>query len=443
MVNGEERGSYKNYKEAMYNISYDMDIVKDKEQYKVFSEGKEYGPYDMVYNYECGAHRDEKRNLDHSLHPFCYKNNNQEGCIVKGVDYGGYDMIVRDKRLWHETPGSLNCLKFIRSYNNKQWGFVVKKDDDFYAVVNGEQYGPYNDVRGLVVDDNDWAFGYRLDNYYYLMHNEHSYNLDLNIEDAEKWREGVFYSQEIHPLVLPFKETSVKNSSGDYVIAHGDLGECNIEFKNNDAYLQYKIDNKDYLYLKGEKFELEHPRIFPESRNPWYHRMINSSIEVIKKADGKYVSVNYDEKYITEIKDSELNAPTIKNEKMFSRLQGKIILKVEDAGRAYYVHPQTKRMHFLGRPNDAFQVMRSQGVGISNADLDRIAEVGVEFKNESDKDFANKQKGKIFLQIENNGEAWYVNPSDGRKYFLGRPDDAFRVMNELGLGISNKDFDSL
>jgi len=53
-------------------------------------------------------------------------------------------------------------------------------------------------------------------------------------------------------------------------------------------------------------------------------------------------------------------------------LKGKIILKVEDAGRAYYVHPQTKRMHFLGRPDDAFQVMRELGLGISNSDFDNL-----------------------------------------------------------------------
>ena len=58
-------------------------------------------------------------------------------------------------------------------------------------------------------------------------------------------------------------------------------------------------------------------------------------------------------------------------------------------------------------------------------------------------DFANKQKGKIFLQVEGKGEAWYINAKDGKRYFLGRPEDAFNVMRALGLGISNDDFNSL
>ncbi|MDD5032466.1 MAG: hypothetical protein PHR36_05540, partial [Patescibacteria group bacterium] len=48
-----------------------------------------------------------------------------------------------------------------------------------------------------------------------------------------------------------------------------------------------------------------------------------------------------------------------------------------------------------------------------------------------DKAFANKQKGKIFLQVEGHGEAWYVNTGDGKRYFLGKPADAFRVMRSV------------
>ncbi|MBI4250398.1 thermonuclease family protein [Candidatus Uhrbacteria bacterium] len=52
-------------------------------------------------------------------------------------------------------------------------------------------------------------------------------------------------------------------------------------------------------------------------------------------------------------------------------------------------------------------------------------------------------KGRIVLQVQQHGEAWYVNPTDGKRYFLGRPSSASVIMRELGLGISNKDFDSL
>jgi len=48
-----------------------------------------------------------------------------------------------------------------------------------------------------------------------------------------------------------------------------------------------------------------------------------------------------------------------------------------------------------------------------------------------DQDFADRQKGKILLQIEQGGEAWYVSMSDGKRYFLGRPIDGFKIMRNL------------
>jgi len=45
--------------------------------------------------------------------------------------------------------------------------------------------------------------------------------------------------------------------------------------------------------------------------------------------------------------------------------------------------------------------------------------------------FANKQKGRILLQVEGHGEAWYVNTGDGKRYFLGKPADAFRIMRSV------------
>jgi len=55
---------------------------------------------------------------------------------------------------------------------------------------------------------------------------------------------------------------------------------------------------------------------------------------------------------------------------------------------------------------------------------------------------ASKLRGRILIDVESHGEAWYVNPSNLQRYYLGRPSDAFSIMHQLGLGISNKDFDS-
>lgn len=163
---------------------------------------------------------------------------------------------------------------------------------------------------------------------------------------------------------------------------------------------------------------------------------------------------------------------------------GKILLQVEQNGEAWYVNPKTGMRHFLYKPEQAYQVMREEGVGITTQDLENIQigyyqltgndqdedgltddmekaigtnsalydtdgdtfSDGEEIQNgydplgtgiaKGDISFAKKQKGKIFLQVESHGEAWWVNPDDHKRYYLGRKDDAFSLMRAFGLGIT-------
>lgn len=54
----------------------------------------------------------------------------------------------------------------------------------------------------------------------------------------------------------------------------------------------------------------------------------------------------------------------------------------------------------------------------------------------------SKLSGRILLAVQSNGETWYVNPVNQQRYFLGGSLDALNIMQQLGLGITNKDFDS-
>jgi hypothetical protein len=107
-------------------------------------------------------------------------------------------------------------------------------------------------------------------------------------------------------------------------------------------------------------------------------------------------------------------------------LAGRILLQVENNGEAWYVSPVNRQRYFLGRPADAFFIMRQSGLGISNRDFDGLGrrELG-------------RLAGRIILKVEDKGKAYYINPVDLGVHYMGRPDDAFRVMRELGLGISN------
>lgn len=170
---------------------------------------------------------------------------------------------------------------------------------------------------------------------------------------------------------------------------------------------------------------------------------------------------------------------------------GYILLQVEERGEAWYVHPDSLMRYYLGRPQDAWQIMREQGIGISNDNLAKIP-IGLDYLmgadidqdglpnnlekalgtdsniKDSDNDgfndyeemfnnfdpwgdgilpidvnFINQHKGRIFLQVEGLGEAWYIYPKDGKRYYLGRPEDAFNIMRNLGLGITNQNIENI
>lgn len=65
------------------------------------------------------------------------------------------------------------------------------------------------------------------------------------------------------------------------------------------------------------------------------------------------------------------------------------------------------------------------------------------YETSSDETVTNRVKGYILLQVESVGEAWYVNPEDGNKYYMKDGDTAFEMMRSFGLGVSNSDFEKL
>jgi hypothetical protein len=124
-----------------------------------------------------------------------------------------------------------------------------------------------------------------------------------------------------------------------------------------------------------------------------------------------------------------------------NNVAGRILLQVEDKGQAWYIDPVTRAKIFLGRPDDAFKVMRGRGLGITDRDLNLIpasSETG-----SSTSELAKKLAGRIVLQVEDKGQAWYIDPVTLKRFFLGRPDDAFKVMRGRGLGISNNHLDDI
>ncbi|MEK7102971.1 MAG: hypothetical protein AAB870_01335, partial [Patescibacteria group bacterium] len=55
-----------------------------------------------------------------------------------------------------------------------------------------------------------------------------------------------------------------------------------------------------------------------------------------------------------------------------SRLSGRILLQVQDKGQAWYVNPSNQQAYYMGRPSDAFELMKRLGTGITDANLRKI-----------------------------------------------------------------------
>lgn len=378
-----------------------------------------------------------------------------------------------------------------RSYFNKDPQFSLVTGDNFTLVKHNSVTGPItifqNDMADIEVDTfinklTNTEAGLSNEDYYLLMKNN---DYILKTSEANSSLKAEEYETNLHykindeldnEIFIKYRFLEENSENVRYYMAAYRVRT------DNDLILIYLVFNNNNI-REFEKYRAE------------FESSVLSNLKVPRTISHDGAPSPGEDNNIPPLSPATGSTKPARDLSTdFAKKQiGKILLQVEGNGEAWYISPRTNKAYYLGRPAEAFSIMREEGIGITNVDLQKIPiglsenmsgddndndglsnifedAIGTN-KNMKDSDgdtysdkaeiqngysptirsekaeynyeFAAKNKGKIFLQVQNGGEAWYVNPNDSKRYFLGRPQDAFSVMRNLGVGISEKDFENI
>jgi hypothetical protein len=157
----------------------------------------------------------------------------------------------------------------------------------------------------------------------------------------------------------------------------------------------------------------------------------NFSPEQTEKRRGEALTMKNRIKDLISQEKEESFLNRVKRMLLEKRLSGQILLQVEEKGEAWYINPDDNRRYFLGRPTDMFNVMKKFGLGATHQYISQT------------KTFPARLAGKILIDVEDLGKAYFIDPITLKKYYLACPSHSFYVVRRLGLGISNADINLL
>jgi len=463
----------KNHGFSVYTQKYDADNMPIKEKQDLVSsrlntgeEGKVivYVSPDHAYNknkrgtyiieskgqeganfieYDLNINKDENFNLEYIYSDIIFNCKNPDGTVIQDETIylyeqkrnanGGYELGAKLRSVNTDTHGSAR-LEYKSGYyaatvkdylggNNSFWNINIKNRmrSTFDLIKNNTQ---------IIVKNNS---------------GEVSVGRTINIYELIASANGYFV-----------KGSKIKTASNK-------AGAINISLAPN-PYLFTVIDDKiEYgqaLYAENNK----------------------SQTVTIRFASSQVI--NADKKFQLDVPDASYS--------LGDKLNGRILLQVESRGEAWYVDTVSRKRYYMKDGEAAYAMLRKFGLGITNEDLNKIPiglderfdewdydgdlvpdkmeeALGTDMRNwDSDGDGYNdgeeilnsfnplgagkteinntlteKLKGKILLQVESRGEAWYLNPDDRRRYYMKDGESAYEIMRFLSLGITNENLEKI
>lgn len=277
---------------------------------------------------------------------------------------------------------------FGSNYQSELYGATADPDADSNIIIQtSDQIPPdSSDVWGWVYTDSS-------------MSDELEFEIPETDASPYFYWEGFYDESDIEGYYIYFGQDLYANPATDGLYYTNNSFSASIANGNGEYYLIVKAKDYNGNVSSGVYWEYDY-----EAEDS---TVINTPVS------------NYDP-YELDYPIATLPGALAKN------LSGRILLQVERNGEGWYIYPSNNKRYYLGRPADAFDIMRELGLGATHQFIS------------SHTVYPRNVWGKILLDVEQHGEAYYVNPVNGKGYYLGRPDDAFRIMRELGLGISNQ-----
>lgn len=305
----------------------------------------------------------------------------------------GYELSIKEIGTGYECVSCLAKYGLHSRYNS----FTKKCEcDKGYTLRDGECKEKQNNVYFILeeidVDERKAIIKSEYDHRYYLV--EYGYGCyDLTIE------------RYVGDKIVVNLGTDFDVDIGDKIVLQDDDELCDIldvEWIDSDFTLNNEGDN-----------------------NISYHSFTTTPITTIQ--ENNYKPNNRVEGIKDYFLAREKNLVKSIDKNLTRRLKGNILLQVEENGEGWYVNPDDEKKYYLGRPVDAFNIMRKLGLGAKHNFI------------VSHTIFPLHVVGKILIDVEDNGKAYYIYPQDKKAYYLGKPADAFKIMRSLGLGITNDD----
>ncbi len=160
---------------------------------------------------------------------------------------------------------------------------------------------------------------------------------------------------------------------------------------------------------------------------------------ISNRAEKKVVDIIYDsvvgwddrgQALVSKINKREIKLTSTIDDKLSARLAGRILLQAESSGEAWYLNPLDKKRYFLGRPQEAWVIIKKLGVELPAGELLDYLYFA--------KTLPKNLEGRFVWAKNNPKEIYYFYPDRDKPLLLKESEDSLELLQPISIGVSNE-----